>query len=160
MVSTQQIAKNITPIEKNSVEPHKKLEAEQRLKTLIAEEIKTVKGRFRCFESPGSSHKIQVKKYKDVPMFSKQMIDGEVYDVPLYVARHLNGIDAVARDINGNVGSCSYPVHGFKWDQGSPMPPSALGVGGGGEMGVPVPLIGIAKRVRRFGFESLEFGVQ
>lgn len=136
----------------------KKLEGADRLKKIIEEDIKIVKGRFRCYETPGAIEKITVKKYKDVPMFVKTMIDGEVYEVPKYVARHLNGIDAVARDRNGDIGSCSYAVHGFKWDKQGPMPASTPGVGPNGEPGTPVPLIGIAKRVRRFGFESMEFG--
>lgn len=136
-----------------------KAEAADRLRKLVAEETKLVKGKFRCYETPGAFATIQVKKYKEVPMFSKTMIDGETYEVPLYVARHLNGIDVVARDRNGDIGSCSYSVHGFKWNAGDPMPASTLGVGPNGEHGTPVPATRVAKRVRRYGFESLEFGV-
>lgn len=137
----------------------KKAEGADRLKKLIAEETRLVKGRFRCFETPGAAQTVCCKKYKNVPMFKKEMVDGGTYEIPLFVARFLNGIDAVARDVNGEVGSCSYPIHGFKWDKSGSVPTSALGSGPGGEMGIPVPLIGVAKRVRRYGFESLEFGI-
>ena len=62
-----------------------------------------------------------------------------------------------AQHINGKVNSCSYPIHAFTF-QGNQMPQSVEGSGPNGEAGVPVPLIGVAKRVRRYGFESLEFG--
>ncbi len=159
MVKGQEISKSVTPEQVIDITAERRAEGATRLKKLIAEEVKTVKGRFRCFDAPGSRQTVTCKKYKEVPTFKKEMIDGEVYEVPLYVARFLNGIDAVARDRDGQVGTCSYPIHGFKWNPGDPMPPASLGVGPSGEMGVPVPLIGVAKRVRRFGFESLEFGV-
>lgn len=128
-----------------------------KLKALIEEETQLVRGRFRCFETPGGSLRVQVRKYKGIPMFDKTMIDGEMYEVPLYVARHLNGIDKVAGALNGKIGSCSYPVHGFRHSGGEVLPSSAMGAGPNGEGGIPVPIVGIAKRVRRFGFESLEF---
>lgn len=159
MIKEKEVTKEATPIQLIDPTAHKKQEAADRLQKLVAEETKLVKGRFRCFESPGAAQTICVKKYKNVPLFKKEMVDGGTYEIPLYVARFLNGVDAVARDINGEVGSCSYPIHGFKWDKGGPMPTSALGAGPAGEMGVPVPLIGVAKRVRRYGFESLEFGI-
>lgn len=126
--------------------------AKEKLKKFIEEETKIVKGRFRCFETPGSIQKISVLKYPGVPMFQKEMIDGEVYDVPLYVARFLNGTDVTAGAIDGKVHTCSYPIHGFKM-HGNELTPSAIG-----DNGIPVPIIGVVKRNRRYGFESLEFG--
>ena len=133
--------------------------AKEKLDEFIREETRLVKGRFRCIETPGSSQRIQVRKYPGVPMFDKTMVDGEMYEVPLYIARHLNGIDITAKAINGFVGSCSYPVHGFKWNPGADLPPSSIGFGPNGEGGIAVPIVGVAKRVRRFGFESLEFDI-
>jgi hypothetical protein len=136
-----------------------KKDAAEKLKKFVEEERRLVKGRFRCFESPGSRQRIMYRKYKELQMFDKWMTDGEIYEIPLYVARHLNGVDVTAGAIDGKVGSCSYPVHGFKWDQSQPMPQSALGTGAAGEPGIPVPLVGVAKRIRRYGFESLQFDV-
>ena len=90
--------------------------AKDKLQAFIKEDTVMVKNRFRCFDNPGSSVRIQIKKYKDVPMFDKTMIDEGTYEIPLYVARHLNGIDATTTNINGKIHSCSYPVHGFKTD--------------------------------------------
>lgn len=128
-----------------------------KLQAFIQEETKMVKGRFRCFDNPGSSVRIQVRKYKGVQMFDKTMIDEGTYEIPLYVARHLNGIDATATFINGKVNTCSYPVHGFKSD-GNNLPASYETVGPDGL--TLAPLDNIAKRVRRYGFESLEFSVE
>ncbi len=123
------------------------------LKKFIEEETKTVKGRFKNYETPGGRTRIMVKKYPGVEMFDKWMEDGQMYEIPLYVARHLNGVDITAKSIGGKVGTCSYPVHGFKSTDGN-LNPSMLGDGG-----IPVPIVGVAKRVRRYGFESLEFDI-
>lgn len=128
-----------------------------RLHAFVVEESKLVKGRFRCFDNPGSSVRIQVRKYKELPMFDKTMIDEGTYEVPLYVARHLNGIDATATHINGKVNSCSYPIHGFK-AVGDQLPGSQEVMGPDGL--TLAPRDNIVKRVRRYGFESLEFSVE
>jgi|GEM_PF-1735640 len=127
-----------------------------KLQAFIEEETKVVRGRFRCFDNPGSSVRIQVRKYKGVPMFDKTMIDEGTYDVPLYVARHLNGVDATATHINGQVNTCSYPIHGFK-SVGDNLPAGQEVMGPDGV--TIVPKDHIAKRVRRYGFESLEYSV-
>ena len=80
------------------------------------------------------------------------MVDNEMYEVPLYVARHLNGIDASAGGGTTKINTCSWPTHGFKWDSDKAMPASREG-----DAGIPVPLIGISKWNRRFGFESTVF---
>ena len=159
MTKLKNMAESVTPTAAVIERPERNASVgmNQKLKELIEEETKLVRGRFRCFETPGGSLRGQVRKYKDVPMFDKTMLDGETYEVPLYVARHLNGIDKVAGALNGKIGSCSYPVHGFKHAKGDILPASELGVGPNSEGGIPVPIVGITKRVRRFGFESLEF---
>jgi hypothetical protein len=124
------------------------------LKKLMEEETKIVKGKFRNYECPGASHKICVKKYKEIPKYEQVLEDGKTYEIPLYVARHLNGVDATAKAIGGKVHSCEYPTHGFKWDNDSNGPKSQL------DGGMVVPLIVPQKWNRRFGFESLEFNVE
>lgn len=134
--------------------------AKERLNKFIQEETKLVKGIFKCFETPGSTQKIVVRKYPGVHTFEKEMTDGMSYEIPLYVARHLNGVDVTAGAMgdpslkNINIGTCSFPVHGFKWNGNLP-PPSAIG-----DQGIPVPLVGIQKRTQRYGFQSLEFGAE
>ena len=124
-----------------------------KLKKFIEEETRLVKGRFRNLETEGGPLPLTCGKYPGQPIFSAVFQDGEVYEVPLWVARHLNGIDVTAEGCNGFIGSCSYAIHGFKWAEGKPAPSSGLN-----SSGVPEPSTQIAKRKQRYAFESLEFG--
>lgn len=147
--------------------------ATQKLKEFMAEETRLVKGIFQCFENPGATQKITYKKYPTpadmrkrgsdggVEPFSKTMTDGYEYEIPLYVARFLNGTDVTAGALgeekkNTLIGTCSYNIHGFKY-QGNEPATSYLGFGADGESGIPVPIAGITKRIKRYGFQSLEF---
>lgn len=130
------------------------------LRKFIEEETKMVKGRFRAIENPGDRARIQVKKYPGVAMFDKWMVDGEVYEIPLYVARHLNGVDVTAAALGGKVGTCSYPIHGFRMEgPNAELRAGGLGYGPEGQSGVPVPVLAEVKRKRRYAFESLEFNM-
>jgi hypothetical protein len=149
------IAESVTAEKSFVAEPTKS--SKDRLQRLIEEETKMVKGRFRCFENPGSLCRIQIRKYKEVPMFDKWMADEGVYEIPLYVARHLNGIDACAEALNGKINSCAYPVHGFKSENDILPASQDRYVEGLGPS--YVPLNSNAKYVRRYGFESMEFNV-
>jgi mannose-6-phosphate isomerase-like protein (cupin superfamily) len=85
-----------------------------------------VKGIFRFYEVPGGSLSFVFKKYKQDAVERFDLIDGEMYTIPLGVAKHLN--------TNG-----SYPVHAFTQAEDGKQS------------------MKIGKRVRRFGFQSLEF---
>lgn len=145
------LAKSITT-DKNETLGKSKREISPRLKKFMDEECQMVKGRFKNYETEGGNLPLTCGKYPGQPLFSQTFQDGEIYEVPLWIARHLNGIDVTAEAINGKIGSCSYVIHGFKWDKGAPVPESQIGPGG-----APVPHIGSEKRKRRFGFQSLEF---
>jgi len=132
--------------------PDKKQLSKEKLNRLIAEETKLVKGRFRNYETPGGSLRVQIRKYPGIPAFDKMMNDNQMYEVPLYVARHLNGVDKVAEGCNCKINTCAWPTHGFQWEADKPMPMSRLDDGG-----IPVPIIGITKWNKRYGFDSLEF---
>jgi hypothetical protein len=151
------IADNVTPTADDAfhITKTRKELGKEKLEKLIKEETRLVKGIFQFFENPGGSHRVMVKKYPGIPMFDKVMTDGMEYEIPLYVARHLNGIDVTAEQVNGRIGSCSYPVHGFISKAGE-LNPSAMG-DAPGFSGIPVPIVGIEKRIKRFGFQSLEF---
>lgn len=154
------LAKSVTPPVYGAIHVSKsaKEAAAEKLKELISEETRLVKGIFQSFETPGASVKITVKKYPGIPHFERVMTDGEIYEIPLYVARHLNGVDVSAgacgdpNKKNQMIGTCSYPVHGFKYQNGN-APASTVDA-----LGTPVPLIGVSKRVKRYGFQSMEFG--
>jgi len=90
----------------------------------------SVKGIFRFYEVPGGTMMFCYKAYKEDAVENYTMVDGEVYSVPLGVARHLNK--------NG-----WYPE--YEYMRGEP------GVQGTGSM------MKVGKKIKRFGFQSLEF---
>lgn len=121
------------------------------LKKFMDEETKLVKGKFRNVETPGASAKIIVRKYPKIPMFDMVMEDGRMYEIPLYVARHLNGTDVTATKAGRKLHTCAFPTHGFKFSDNGMMPQS------NDDGGKIVPLIVPTKWTRRYAFESLEF---
>ena len=151
METVKGLSKSVTPTnERRLGVPKEGISAE--LKKFMEEESKLVTGRFKNYETPGGMLPFTGGKYPGQPVYSHEFYDGETYEVPLWVARWLNGTDVTAKAINGKIGSCSYAIHGFKWDAGTSAPESSVGMGG-----VPVPIVGVAKRKQRYGFESLEF---
>lgn len=163
MTSKKTNTPSMTPfVEAPNISMDQKDYAQKKLKELMQEESKLVKGRFKCYETPDAAVKITVRKYPGpkqggIPHFEKTMIDGGVYEIPLYVARHLNGIDVSAgagtNDVkcDPNIGTCSYPIHGFK-TEGDRLAEGTIS----GDTIVP-NMTKVARRVQRFGFESLEF---
>lgn len=85
-----------------------------------------VKGIFKFYEVEGGGMSFVYKAYKEDPVERFDFVDGQVYTIPLGVAKHLNR--------NG-----WYPVHQFLQD----------------DAGKTTQKIG--HKVRRFGFNSLEF---
>ena len=63
-----------------------------------------VKGIFRFYEVPGGSMSFNFKKYKGDQVERYDLVDGEIYTLPLGVAKHLTK--------NGN-----YPVHKHMKDE-------------------------------------------
>lgn len=154
---------NVTPMDGvPHISKTKKEMGMEKLKKFMEEESRLVKGIFQFFETPGGTTRIQQKKYPGrdkggIDAFDKVMTDGEQYEIPLWVARWLNGIDVTANAIDGRINSCRYPVHGFMASGGN-LAPSQMGSGPQGEMGIPVPIVGVSKWKSRYGFQSLEFG--
>jgi hypothetical protein len=62
-----------------------------------------VRGIFRFHEVPGGQMGFNYKEYKGDPMEKFEMIDGQVYTIPLGVAKHLNT-------------NCWYPTYSYKND--------------------------------------------
>lgn len=98
-----------------------------------------VKGIFRFYEVPGGSMSFSIKLYKEDKVERYDLFDGEVYEIPLGVAKHLNK--------NG-----WYPEYGFiSGEEGTRT-------GFGASMGKTAPNhMRVMKKIRRFGFQSLEF---
>ena len=86
---------------------HRKLTAEE-IKAAREQDSKMVKGVFRCFEPLGGSVSFSYRKHRGETVQNYTMKDGEIYEVPLGVAKHLNQ-------------ECWYPVHSYTQDgQGIP----------------------------------------
>ena len=85
-----------------------------------------VRGIFRFYEVPGGSMSFVYKAYRGDEVERYDMVDGEVYEIPLGVAKHLNK-------------NMWYPIHAYTTD----------------ENGKASTRIG--QKVRRCGFQSLEF---
>ena len=67
-----------------------------------------VKGIFRFYEVPGGSLGFNFKKYKGDPVERYNLVDGQIYTLPLGVAKHLNNngqypIHEHLKDESGNV---------------------------------------------------------
>ena len=70
---------------------------------------KLVKGIFRCYEPRGGSFTFSFKKYKGDKVETKTLVDGQTYELPLMIAKHLNQ-------------NCWYPRHSHVVDaNGNPM---------------------------------------
>lgn len=68
-----------------------------------------VRGIFRFHEVPGGTMSFVFKKYKEDPVENFTLVDGEIYSLPLGVAKHLNK-------------NCWYPVHSYSVDEsGKPL---------------------------------------
>jgi hypothetical protein len=63
-----------------------------------------VRGIFRFHEVPGGQMEFVFKKYKGDPLEKFTLVDGEVYTIPLGVAKHLNM-------------NCWYPSYNYKNDE-------------------------------------------
>lgn len=71
---------------------------DEEMRKMREKDHKMVKGIFRCYEPRGGAITFSFKKYKGDDVLKYNMIDGDVYDIPLMVAKHLNQ-------------GCYYPKH-------------------------------------------------
>lgn len=72
-------------IEKKDIKPKKKNLQYERDK-----DREMVRGIFRFHEVPGGQMEFCFKAYKNDPVETFQLIDGQIYTIPLGVAKHLN----------------------------------------------------------------------
>lgn len=134
----------------------------QMLLDLVKEETKKVKGIFRIFGADGNPmegawDKVTFRKFPEdlCPPFEQLMQDGQTYEVPLYIARFLNGYDGAAKARNGKINSCSYGIHAWKTSQhGAPVKNAMSEMAGV----TPVELSEPTRYKRTYGFESVLIG--
>lgn len=63
-----------------------------------------VRGKFIFHEVPGGTMSFPFKAYKLDPVENFTLVDGQIYNIPLGVAKHLNK-------------NCWYPVHSYAMDE-------------------------------------------
>lgn len=93
-----------------------------------------VKGIFKYYEVPGGCLEFNYRAYKEDPIEFFHLEDGKQYTIPLGIAKHLNK-------------SGWYPE--YEYYQGDKTMGRAFSPEG--------HMMRIAKKVRRYGFQSLEF---
>lgn len=76
---------------------------DDQIRKMREKDHKMVKGIFRCFEPRGGSITFVFKKYKGDDVLKYTMTDGQVCEIPLMVAKHLNQ-------------DCFYPIHSHVLD--------------------------------------------
>ena len=72
--------------------------SDEEMRKLRNADHKIVKGIFRCYEPPGGSVTFSFRKYKGDEVLKYTLVDGQIYELPLMVAKHLNQ-------------NCYYPRH-------------------------------------------------
>ena len=118
----------------NQVSSKKEVKVNPNLKYKRDKDREMVKGKFIFHEVPGGLMSFVYRAYKEDEVERYDLHDGQIYTLPLGVARHLNK-------------NCCYPEYGFI--QGE------LGVSGGYSPDGKV--MKITKQVRRCSFQSLEY---
>jgi len=94
--------KEITPVDTRS-------ENAKKLKMMRDKDRQMVKGVFKYYEVPGGAVGFCFKKYKEDPIETFDLVDGQVYTIPLGVAKHLNS-------------NTWYPIHSYTTDEnGKPL---------------------------------------
>ena len=79
-------------------EKEAKLATKKKIQLERERDAKLVKGKFMFHEVPGGTLRFNFHKYKGDPVKTYELVDGEIYTIPLGVAKHLN------QDVG-------YPIH-------------------------------------------------
>lgn len=119
-----------------------KMKREQKLKYECDEDKQEVKGIFRFFAVPGGVLSFCFRKYRWEPTRKYDLVDGQVYTLPIGVARHLNT-------------NCWYPE--LEYIPGLGVQGAQNVAASGFSQGTTAPSMRLAKRVHRTAFQPLEF---
>jgi hypothetical protein len=147
IMPTEECDREAKPIEALEVSPAVET-PQQRLARVREEELKLVKGIFRNYENPGFDEYVCYEKYKGVPKFAQRMWDGQEYEIPLYIARFIQGYEALAPEGYRKTNSCAIPVGQIiHTDTGPAVPQTKSGS----------PITAPMRWQRRIGFEVAGF---
>ncbi len=101
-------AKNVTG-KRSKISKETRDEIAKKLKVLRDKDREMVKGVFKYYEVPGGVVEFCFKKYAEDPLEKFTFYDGQVYTIPLGVAKHLNN-------------DTWYPIHEYgRKEDGSPL---------------------------------------
>lgn len=64
--------------------------SDEEMRQMMKNDHKIVKGIFRCYEPRGGSMTFSFRKYKGDDVLKYTLVDGDIYELPLMVAKHLN----------------------------------------------------------------------
>jgi len=70
-----------------------------------------VKGIFRSYETPGEALTFSFRKHKEDETVTVTYVDGQIYTIPMMIAKHLNR-------------NCNYPVYKHTKDESGALIPS------------------------------------
>lgn len=125
-MSTGIVSNDKPSVQGNPIKAGIKKEKPKDIKYQRDRDREPVRGIFRFYEVPNGCLSFVFRKYKEDPIERFDLIDGQIYTIPLGVAKHLNK-------------NCWYPVHAYQMsDNGKHS-------------------VYVGKKVRRCGFQSLEF---
>lgn len=133
MSNVEKQPKDLTPVQK-PLELSTRDQAELRRKAMRDKEREMVKGIFRDYECAGGEVSFSFKKYKEDPIENFTLKDGQVYTVPLGVAKHLNmncnyGVHEYSVDAEGRkIQVIGQKVHRYGFSSLDFMDPEALGM--------------------------------
>ena len=82
--------RDVLPTKREKLSPEAKKKAAELLEKNCKEDQKMVKGVFKNLESPGGDVTFAYRGHKGEPIRVYNLIDGETYDIPIGVARHIN----------------------------------------------------------------------
>ncbi len=68
----------------------RKKKASEEIEKQRKEHSKKVKGIFKSLETPGATITFSFREFKGEPIRTYELVDGQTYDLPLGVARHIN----------------------------------------------------------------------
>ena len=91
-----------TSVSKNPKRNTRKITKEE-MQKMRDKDHEVVEGIFRCYEPRGGGITFSFKKYKGDEVLKYNMVDGDTYEIPLMVAKHLNQ-------------NCYYPKHSHVLD--------------------------------------------
>ena len=91
-------------VNKTAVVEEKDVVVKPNLKYLRDKDREMVRGKFIFHEIPGGQLDFPFRKWKEDPVESFSLVDGEIYTLPLGVAKHLNR-------------ECKYPIHSYTMDE-------------------------------------------